>query len=230
MAPHHTEAPRPVAPDNPHESSAKPFEQVPRSQPVREPQRPLVYVSYAWGGDSERLVDALQQQMPAEVDFRRDRSVMKTGDSIRRFELEIGRAPHVIVVLSAKYLKSVDCTRELTLLYQHSQAEGDHFAERIIPVVLDDAGITTQRERIGHLRHWKQEKEALEKDVADLGVAHAGQTTVRELQDISAFLSYLVDSLTWLSDRVMPRGFARLEGDNFKPVLDLLHRRLGLSA
>lgn len=118
--------------------------------------------------------------------------------------------------------------RELTLLWQQSQGEGNDFAERIIPVVLDDAGITTQRQRIAHLRHWKDEKEALERDVAEMGMAHAGQTTVRELQDIGAFLSYLVDSLTWLADRVMPRGFARLEGENFTPVLDLLHRHLGL--
>jgi internalin A len=219
---------QPEPPTQRPDASQQPFEQVPRSQPARAPERPCVYVSYAWGGDSDRLVDALQAQMPAEVDFRRDRTAMQTGDSIRRFELEIGRAPHVVVVLSAKYLKSVDCVRELTLLWQQSQGEGNDFAERIIPVVLDDAGITTQRQRIAHLRHWKDEKEALERDAAELGMAHAGQTTVRELQDIGAFLSYLVDSLTWLADRVMPRGFARLEGENFTPVLDLLHRRLGL--
>jgi len=211
-----------------HEQN-QPFAQVPRAQPAREPQRPLVYVSYATRGESGTLVDALEKRMPAEVDFRRDCSTLKSGDSIRRFELEIGRAPHVVVVLSARYLASPHCMRELTSMYLYSQAEGQSFAERIIPVVLDDAGIGCQLDRLAHLGHWIRQKTALDEAVTKFGAAHVGQTTVRELQDITAFLSYLVDSLTWLADQVMPRGFAALEGENFEPVLELLRRRLGLA-
>ena len=64
---------------------------------------PSVYVSYAWGGESDATVTALQQALEPWVNVLRDKDVMRPGDSIRQFEEEIGRGLCVIVVLSGKY-------------------------------------------------------------------------------------------------------------------------------
>ena len=78
---------------------------------------PSVYVSYAWGGESDATVEALQQALEPLVNVLCDKEVMRTGDSIRQFEEEIGRGLCVIVVLSAKYTQSVDCMRELGFIH-----------------------------------------------------------------------------------------------------------------
>ena len=189
-------------------------------------QKPLVYISYAWGGDSDRAVDGLQVQLESFADVRRDRTAMQAGDSIRAFEQEIGRGACVLVVLSAKYMRSPDCMRELGYLWERSQRNGATFSQRVIPVVLEDARIGKQVDRIEHVRFWQEEKGRLEALVNQLGPALCGQSTTQALQDIHAFQAQLVDALTWLADQVMPRGFAALNMANYAPVVDLIKKRL----
>ncbi|MEO8729852.1 MAG: TIR domain-containing protein, partial [Rhodoferax sp.] len=188
--------------------------------------KPLVYISYAWGGDSDRAVDGLQAQLASSVDLRRDRTTMQPGDSIRAFEQEIGRGACVVVVVSAKYMRSPDCMRELGFLWERSQRDGATFSQRVIPVVLDDAQIGSQADRIAHVRAWQEEKGRLEALVNQLGSALCGQSTTQALQDIHAFQAQLVDALTWLADQVMPRGFAALDATDYAPVVDLIKKRL----
>jgi internalin A len=49
----------------------------------------------------------------------------------------IGRADHVIVVLSDKYLRSPYCMTELYGIYQRSLGEKEDFLGRIIPLALE---------------------------------------------------------------------------------------------
>jgi internalin A len=67
---------------------------------------PEVYVSYA-RGQSERIVDGLCKVMEAEG-WRviRDNTAMKDGDWISTFMKRLSRGDLVVVVLSAKYLRS----------------------------------------------------------------------------------------------------------------------------
>ena len=72
----------------------------PNSKPEAiEEQR--IYVSYAWGGESDELVDEFEQRLPKPFKLIRDKSAMRPGDWISNFMAEIGRAELVLVVLSA---------------------------------------------------------------------------------------------------------------------------------
>jgi internalin A len=83
-----------------------------------------VYVSYAWGGESERLVDDLEGLLLHRgCVLRRDKRELRPGHWISEFEREIARADRVIVVLSPKYLESIYCMQELIHLY--AQVLGD---------------------------------------------------------------------------------------------------------
>ena len=93
-------------------------------EPASLKGKPLVYISHAWGGDSDRAVEGLQAQLASLVDLRRDSTTLQPGDSIRAFEQEIGRGTCVVVVLSAKYMRSPDCMRELGFLWERSQRDG----------------------------------------------------------------------------------------------------------
>ncbi|MDL5031157.1 COR domain-containing protein [Pelomonas sp. APW6] len=187
--------------------------------------KPVVYVSYAWGGDSDATVDGLQKALAPWVEVHRDKEVMRTGDSIRRFEEEIGRGLCVLVVLSARYMRSVDCMRELGFVWERAQRDPAQFADRVVPVVLEDAGIGKLADRLRHVQHWKATLAELKALVAEIGPVECGQTTTQQLQDIGTFTVHLADALNTLADKVMPRGKATLEASNYSPVVDLVKRR-----
>jgi len=190
--------------------------------------KPVVFVSYAWGGDSDATVTGLQKALSPWVEVHRDRDVMRTGDSIRKFEQDIGRGLCVIVVLSAKYMRSEDCMRELGFVWERAQRQAEAFAERVVPVVLDDAQISKLTDRLRHIKHWQNELRTLEELVKEIGPVDCGQSTTQQLQDIRTFSVHLADALNALGDRVMPRGFANLNDQNFAPVVELVKRRLNL--
>jgi internalin A len=202
-----------------------PFALVPAAQPSRD-AKPRAYISYAWGGESERVVDDLEGVLADLVDLRRDRRAMRPGDNIREFEEEIGRGALVVCVLSRKYLESSDCCRELTFLYEHDMRNGQAFSRRVVPVVLDGVAIGSQNERLSHLEKWSEARQRLEDAVRRYGPARAGQSTTRELQDIAAFELSLVDALTWLAEVLMPRGVRQIGRTDYAPVRELVERRL----
>jgi internalin A len=101
----------------------------------------VVYVSYAWESTSESFVNAISRRLPTDrLEFRRDKTHMQVGDGISCFMAEIGRADHVLVVLSDKYLRSPNCMRELLYLFQHSLGDRADLMGRIVPVTSAVAG------------------------------------------------------------------------------------------
>ena len=69
-----------------------------------------VFVSYAWGGESERIVDELERAF-AEHGIRiiRDKKDLGYKGSIEAFEQRIGHGQCVVLVISDKYLRSEHC-------------------------------------------------------------------------------------------------------------------------
>ena len=188
---------------------------------------PSVYVSYAWGGESDATVEALQQALKPWVNVLRDIDVMLTGDSIRQFEEEIGRGFCVIVVLSGKYTQSEDCMRELGLMWQYSQCKPEQFAQRVIPVVLEDAGIEDVEDRLACVEYWQAKLTRLENSACRIGPMYGGKSTPQRLQDINTFTMHLADALDTFADRMMPRAPA-LSAAQFAPVVELVKKRCGL--
>ena len=99
---------------------------------------PKVFVSYAWGDNSsiasdedrqhkeviERLCETVQAEGWQVV---RDKTALRYGDMISSFMNSLGQANLVIVILSAKYLRSPYCMKELHTLYQNSRQEKREF-------------------------------------------------------------------------------------------------------
>jgi Leucine-rich repeat (LRR) protein/GTPase SAR1 family protein len=116
-----------------------------------------VYLSYAWGGDSEKIANELSQAF-AERGIRlvRDRDEVRYKRSIGRFMRAIGRGSAIVVVVSKKYLESKSCMFELTQI-----ADGGRLLDRVFPVVLDDAAIDDAESLIGHVGHWEGKRNRL---------------------------------------------------------------------
>ena len=196
-------------------------------RPAHEPAaRPVVHVSYAWGGESEALVDQLEAKLSATCTLRRDRAAMLPGDWISKFMAEIGQSQCVLVVFSDKYLKSSYCMRELLHLYQSSLGDKAAMLERIVPIVLGDAKIDDAFARLKVVRHWKAERKHLENATQGLDPVALGATTLNELRMIRDFEHHSADMLAWVADVLMPRDAAAVSAGDFQAVVDLLQRRL----
>jgi Leucine-rich repeat (LRR) protein len=124
-----------------------------------------IFVSYAWRNIAphaseedrqrqevvERLCQTLEKEHRKVI---RDKNALNYGDLISTFMKTLGKARLVIVVLSAKYLRSPYCMTELHALYKNTRQEKQEFLNRIIPLVLEDARIGTPEERVEHAKHW----------------------------------------------------------------------------
>jgi internalin A len=120
-----------------------------------------LYVSYAWGGDSEIVVDQIEQAFTAVgVTITRDKKDVGYKGSIAEFMDRLAAGAKVIVVISERYLQSQFCMAEL-LGIADSSAEDHQFVDRIFPVVLADARIYKPLERIRYVKYWENERRSL---------------------------------------------------------------------
>ncbi len=73
--------------DSDPEHKTEPFSLIrPEQPPVPAGSKPIVHVSYAWGNESDKIVDALEQELQGHgYQVRRDKSVMRPGDWISTF-------------------------------------------------------------------------------------------------------------------------------------------------
>jgi hypothetical protein len=111
-----------------------------------------ILVSYAWGGESESTVDEVDQAFATRgLKIVRDKKDLSYKGSIEAFEQRIGRGKAVIVVISDKYLRSKHCMSELVVA-----AENKDLRARIFPVVLADAKIYDQVERLDYIQYWDE--------------------------------------------------------------------------
>jgi internalin A len=185
-------------------------------------QKPLVYLSYAWGGAKEEVVDLLEERLIKEgYEVKRDNRSTRPGDWISDFMREIGQARRVCIVFSEKYMQSSYCMRELLYLYQTSCGEKSDFLNRIVPLVLEDAKLTRTTDRLSHVRYWQQQLQELMDattgiDPSMWGGAGADMAMIRE------FCHTVEVMLRHVSDHLMPRGIKDIEKDGFAAVLAAL--------
>jgi len=202
---------------------------VPRFRfPDEEKRR--VFVSYAWGDETpmgkqrEEVVDRLCEQIVAwGYDVVRDKDSMKAGDLISVFMQTIGAGDHVVVVLSEKYLRSVNCLTELHEIFRVSRCQKEDFLRRIIPLTLSDAAISNWRARAAYVSYWKKEYEEGKSIVAE---GHVAPSDYGLWWRIGLWASDIGEILAHISDQLHPHGFDSIVANDFVAVKELLERRV----
>lgn len=111
-----------------------------------------------------------------------------------------------MLLVSEKSLRSVDCMHELAMIYGFSQRQRDDFVQRVIPVILADAGIGALPKRLKVTLYWKNQKEELQALVDEVGTELAGTETVKALAKLTDITGCCVDALTWLNDLITERN------------------------
>ena len=210
-------------------SAAPPPELVPAPVEAFHKTRREVFISYAWGDDSpegkerqrivDRLVEALRKN-PEPIEVRIDREVMRPGELISAFMDRLAAADRVIVVISAKYLRSEYCMYELFMLYQNCRKKAGDFHRRIIPIILPDAGISERTAtRFKPVLYWKQE--ALELGaIVDANRLQVGTSMHDKYRLIHDFACNSSDMIEYLYDQLQPRDYDRQMEESFPELCE----------
>jgi hypothetical protein len=155
------------------QSPATKEKEVSPSQPQAQPglqagPEKEVFISYAWGGESEEMVNKLDAAFQARgVTIIRDKRDLGYKGRIKAFMKRIGRGKCVIVVVSEKYLKSENCMFELVQIAKNGQ-----FYDRIFPIVLADANIYKPVNRIKYIKYWEEQIQELDEAMKSVGAAN----------------------------------------------------------
>ncbi len=127
-----------------------------------------IFISYAWGGDSETLTNELDNAFKTKgITIIRDKRDVGYKGLIKEFMQRLGQGKCIIVVLSDKYLKSKNCMFELIEI-----AKNGNFYDRIFPIVLPDANIYKAASRLYYIQHWEAQIKDLEDAMKTGGLAN----------------------------------------------------------
>ncbi len=150
----------------------------------------MVFISYAWGGESEEIVNHIDQALQQRgLKIIRDKRELGYKGSISAFMERIGQGNCVIVVISDKYLRSPNCMFELVEI-----AEGKQFHGRVFPVVLSDANIYDPIRRLEYVRHWEIKRGELAQAMKEVDPANL--QGIREDMDLYDRIRDKVSGLT----------------------------------
>jgi hypothetical protein len=179
-----------------------------------------VYISYAWGGESERVVDAIDADLKGRgIVVVRDKRDLGYKGMINDFMQEIGRGHAVVVVISDKYLKSPNCMFELVEIVKNKDVR-----DRIFPVVLQDADIYNPVNRIRYIKHWEDKLKEL--DAAMHSVSATNMQGVREEIDTYDAIRDHVAGLTFMFKDMNTLTPEMHENSNFSVLIASLEQRL----
>ncbi len=153
-----------------------------------------VFISYAWGGESEQIVDIIYPFLNKKgYNIIRDKINLGYKGNIKTFMQEIGKGDAIVVVISDKYLRSPNCMYEIVQIQQN----GELF-ERIFPIVLADADIYRASKRVQYIKHWETEVKELNesmKGLDDMSVINEIQEELSEYRQILNSISKITTLL-----------------------------------
>ena len=177
--------------------------------------KPKVFISYAWGGDKEKIVDELYASLVADNDFEvvRDKVNLGYKGLISEFMKEIGKGSFVIVALSDKYLRSEHCMFELYELFRNSSLDKHELLKKIFPIRVEALNLSGADGQKPYYAYWKEQEEKWKEMVSEFG---ADQQKYRNIQAIRFSLTELLPFLSdinSMTDEVLSRNdFAEIKG------------------
>lgn len=175
--------------------------------------KPAIYISYAWGSESEAIAESVEREfLKRDLPIIRDKKVLGYKGRIKDFMAQIGRAKYVILVISNKYLRSVNCMFELVQIFKN-----EHFYERIFPVVLDEVKIFKTSDRVALMKYWENETESLNHEIKQLkdlsniqGLTDDLNLNTEIRNNIARLTNILKDTNTLTIHQLVSTDFAQL--------------------
>ena len=180
-----------------------------------------VFISYAWGGESEQVANQLENLFVQKgIELVRDKTDLGFKGLIKEFMQQIGKGNLVILIISDKYLKSKNCMFEL----MEVENKGDFF-DRIFPIVLSDADIYDSLGILRYLKFWDQKIKDLNasaKELDNLADTRKVQEDINLYTDIRGAIDALAGKLSNMNTLTLEI----MRTKNFQPLFDALGQKI----
>ncbi len=182
---------------------------------------PEIFISYGWGGESETIVDQIYEEfVNKKYNIIRDKIDLGYKGNIADFMQQIGKGKFVIVVISDKYLKSENCMYEMLELKKNGEVYN-----RIFPIVLGDAKIYDEIDRIDYLNYWDDKVSELKKKVETLRDP-VGKVKVYEKINQYADINRIIDDITDMLRNMNTLTPDMHKEQNFQPMFDSIDKMI----
>lgn len=109
--------------------------------------RQTLFISYCWK-DGTEYAEELEAQLSDRFIVKRDKSLLKTNDDVYAFMKGIVDCDNVVIVLTAEYVKSLNCMLEMSYLFAQEDWE-----TKAMVLVIDESLYSTER-KIEVLNYW----------------------------------------------------------------------------
>ena len=159
--------------------------------------KPTVFISYNWG--SESIADEVESRIKPIATVLRDKNSIRPWGSITEFMKRIRETDLVVVVVSDKYLKSVNCLYEVMQLLKD-----DSWNKHSMFLVEDSAkGIYSANGQLEYIRYWNNEANNLEAALKELSPAQV-TNQAEELRKIKLIQFNINDFIKSVTDSNNP--------------------------
>lgn len=183
--------------------------------------QPEIFISYGWGGESETIVDTVYKTLTDKgYQIIRDKIVLGYKGNIKQFMETIGKGKYVIVVLSNKYLVSENCMFEMLELYKNGNVYS-----RIFPIVLSDAKIYNEVDRIDYINYWDNAIEDLKAKYKTI-VNPVGTGQVIEKINQYNDIRRMIDEITGMLRNMNTLTPEMHEGNDFSALISALDQQI----
>lgn len=133
-----------------------------------EKERP--FLSYNWK-DGNVYADELESQLSSHFDVRRDKTQLIANDDIYDFMADIANCENVIIILTAEYVKSLNCMLEMSFLVMQPD-----WKMKAMVLVIDDSLYSTSR-KMEIISYWRLQQAKLN---SQLDTLDDGKTILEE--------------------------------------------------
>lgn len=171
------------------------------------------------------LCSALEEH--DEILVRRDKKMVKTGDSIEDFAAEIARGRLILAVISKKSLRSDWCmVHELLQAFRRRNFDKNEFSSDVLALILEDAQSDID-DNSDLIQHWtdamNKKRKPLELADHDRKLSPDSWLLVDQMEELRGRLP---DMILALNTRAMPRGYEAISQQDFIKIRALVLERL----
>jgi hypothetical protein len=105
------------------------------------------------------------------IEVYRDNRDLSLFKSIRDFMKKVRKCDYCLMIISDNYLKSENCMYEVLEFMKD-----ENYKDRVLPILIDNAKIFKQKDRISYIQYWQKQYQELDKEREKLYILNQGKT------------------------------------------------------
>jgi hypothetical protein len=183
---------------------------------VKNEKDKYIFLSYSWSNSD--IANAIDLCL-SEKGFKIKRDVRDIGDwsSIRQFMESIREQDYSILIISQKYLESVNCMFEVMELIKDQK-----YQKKIFPIVVDK-NIYSAKGKIAYIKYWENQCKELEDELKTIKIENCAELALelRKRNKISSTISEFLDLVADMNnpdiENVVDAIVNKLTNNNINP-------------